>query len=389
MQKKVFAATAVVAAIVVFVVLTLVRNSATAPSDDYVLRDGLLETPVTVRGTTYLVPEAAIYDSGRTPEDLPALTDPAMTTAAAMDAVLGDELLGIDVEVAGKHRFYPYQIMNWHYVVNETSFNGASLIVTYDALTGAAQVYESSVVDGGGEQVRLSASGSVYENSMLLSDGSGSFWWATRGIAVTGRLAGKTLRQYPSTVMRWADWRDAYGAAGEVLSNETGHVRDYSRHPYGSYDTTMTVYFPMAHLDTRIEGTKWFTYGLVRNGEAMAFTRNHLVEVRVANETVGGEQVVAFYDEAYDLVRVFAAKSGDRQLTFTYDEEIDRITDNETGSVWSVTGVAKSGKLKGETLDALPTSPMFWFAWSSMFPETKIAAESALSEDKSNTNAAD
>lgn len=386
MQKKFLVATTLGVAIVVFVVLSLVRASVMAPKEEAVLTGGLLAAPIEVRGTSYLIPSDEVYDSGRTAEDVPPITAPVFTTAAVIDNALADDVYGIDVEVNGKHRFYSNQMLNWHYVVNDT-FEGKDIAVTFDVLTGSSMVYERTL---SGTTLSFAATGKVYESSMLLGDGEGNNWWMTRGVAVSGPRVGTSLTVYPSTVMMWGAWRDAYGDTGEVLSGETGYVRDYMRHPYGAYDNAMTVYFPMHTIDSRIEGTKWWTFGLARNGEAMAFTRKLLSEVHVTNETLGGEALVALYDADFAVARVFAATTPDgQQLTFAYDEEKERITDNETGSVWSATGVATSGTLRGTALTEYGTQPMFWFAWASMYPNTAIAADATLHEDTANTNAAD
>jgi hypothetical protein len=48
------------------------------------------------------------------------------------------------------------------------------------------------------------------------------------------------------------------------------------------------------------------------------------------------------------------------------------ITDVETGSTWSVTGIATAGLLAGTQLEPVPHGNHFWFAWVAFSPETTI-----------------
>src|SRR5439155_25880125 len=48
------------------------------------------------------------------------------------------------------------------------------------------------------------------------------------------------------------------------------------------------------------------------------------------------------------------------------------IKDRETGSTWSLDGVALAGPLKGAELPAVPHLDAFWFAWAAFHNETSI-----------------
>lgn len=377
MQKKfLFGVTLGVAAVTVIIILA-VRGAQLAGGEqsEAALVNGVLAESVRHDGRDYIVPPTLVYDSLQKSDALPSLQNPAVTSIANMDGVLGDDVFGIDVAVDGTHRFYPYQILNWHYVINDT-FGDKTLAVTYDPLTASAMVFERSAEE------KFSATGFIYENSMLLGDGAND-WWQTRGIAVIGPRAGDTLATYPSEVLSWGDWKDAY-PNGEVLSDETGFARDYARHPYGGYDAAFTVYFPVGTTDTRIEGLKSRVFGVVLDGQAMAFVNTLLKQVTVANESVGGNAVVGMYDPEQEIVRVFRSTVDGQLLTFIYDEDGEEIVDNETGSIWSTTGIATSGELRGTQLAQVQTSSMFWFAWSSAYADTMIAAASLLAEPAEN-----
>jgi hypothetical protein len=48
------------------------------------------------------------------------------------------------------------------------------------------------------------------------------------------------------------------------------------------------------------------------------------------------------------------------------------ITDRETGSIWSITGVATDGDMAGTQLDRIVSADHLWFSWAAFNPETRI-----------------
>ena len=50
----------------------------------------------------------------------------------------------------------------------------------------------------------------------------------------------------------------------------------------------------------------------------------------------------------------------------------DKFIDNETGSVWDITGLCVDGKLKGKWLIPKPHSNHFAFAWLTFHPDSEI-----------------
>ena len=203
-----------------------------------------------------------------------------------MDSILADEVSGIDVAVNGDHRFYPDQILNWHQVVNDT-FNAQSLLVVHDPLSGTSIAYENIGA--------FKASGEVYNNTLLMDDGAGSLWLASRGIAIVGDAVGAELKQFPSRTMSWATWKALYPNEEVLDASATGVTRDYTRHPYGSYGETPTVYFPLNSTDARI-AVKTLVLGLDVNGEQLAIPESVMATANVVNDTVGGVPLTAFYD---------------------------------------------------------------------------------------------
>lgn len=330
------------------------------------LNGGIYASAVTRDGVTSLVPGDEIYTSGVVEGGIPALTNPKYASVASSDAVLADDLYGIDLELNGEHRFYPVQIMNWHEVVND-SWGDRDIAVTYCPLCGTGVVYDRNLAD---QELTLSVTGQVYNNNTILKDDkTGSLWVQALGIAVQGTSIGKSLTVIPSTMMQWKTWKSEY-PSGLVLSTDTGITRDYTRHPYGGYDTSKGMYFPMNFTSPDFT-SKWMVYGVTDGTNGVAFSDIVLKGTGLGTAAIGETPVIAVYDFSIDAVRVFSAQlpdEKDKTITFAFDFAKKRLTDTLTNSVWSASGLAISGAYKGIQLQELPTTRGYWACIAALHP---------------------
>jgi hypothetical protein len=62
-----------------------------------------------------------------------------------------------------------------------------------------------------------------------------SWWQQATGQAIVGELTGTQLKFLPSQLVSWDAFR-AEHSNGQVLSRDTGHIRDYGANPYAGYD---------------------------------------------------------------------------------------------------------------------------------------------------------
>ena len=337
------------------------------------LDGGLYASAVTRAGVTSLVPGDELYNSGVLEGGIPALTNPKYASVLASDAIIADDLYGIDLSINGEHRFYPVQILNWHGVVND-SWGGKDVAVTYCPLCATGTVYDRTV---DGVVTTFAATGQVYNNNTVLRDAqTNSLWVQGIGTAAQGPMIGQSLSVIPSHMMTWDDWKRTY-PSGLVLSTDTGVVRDYARHPYSGYDTSEGMYFPMNHTSSSFT-PKWITYGVTDGTYGLAFADTVLRGTGINIAYLGDEKVIAVYDYATGEARVF--QTGDR--TFSYDFAKKRLTDDETGSVWNAYGEAISGDEKGAHLLQYQVTRGFWGCMTALHPTwaavtTKVPVEPA------------
>lgn len=276
----------------------------------------------------------AIVSGGVGSASIPAINDPKFESVVAADQYLKNDGEGLSVAVGSKHRFYPYQLLVWHQIVNET-FAGQSLLVSYSPLTDSGLVYERTLGDAGDAPV-FAVSGQLLDNNLLMQDAkSQSLWSQATGKAVQGSLTGSSLTPYPADVMSWQSFKDNF-STGEVLSRDTGATRDYTRDPYQLYEQSKDIWFPLNHTDARIDA-KTVVYGLAVGGATKAYPLKTIMADKTITDTIGATGVTIVYDAKLQTVRA------------------------------SVT----------DTKDPILAEEFYWFSWAATYPDTDLYAPEA------------
>jgi hypothetical protein len=291
--------------------------------------------------------------SGGPPKDgIPSVDDPSFWSVSEADEFLapGDVVFGVagDSDV----KAYPQRILVWHEITND-AIDGENVSVTYCPLTGTAMGFFRGETEFG-------VSGRLVNSNLVMYDReTDSRWPQVLGTAMSGPFEGQSLTEFPLAWTTWAEWKAAHPDT-VVLSEETGHVRNYNRDPYGEYNPPRgyytnenTLFAPLSEDDRYQE--KEVVVGARPPEGAVAFRKESLREQGLLTGAVDGATVHAVYDPALDTAHVYR---GD-------------------GSDLSVSDGAVS--VGGETVapDALPLERVvdldaMWFAWAGFYPETVV-----------------
>ena len=238
--------------------------------------------------TRHSIPLDQILDGGPGRDGILALINPKFTSIANADRSITDDVDGILVTVGPVAKFYPYNSIVWHEIVNDV-VNGKPLVVTFCPLCGSAIVFDAQV---NGKAEQFGVSGKLYNSNLLMYDKTTeSLWSQIEGTAVVGDLTGTKLALYPSQVISFKTLRARYPNA-EVLSTETGHGRNYSLYPYGNYNNSNDLYFPISITDTRLP-TKEIMYVVNFNNHSVAFKVSDLKLGVIARVDVAGKELIA------------------------------------------------------------------------------------------------
>lgn len=215
-----------------------------------------------------------ILEGGPGKEGIPAINNPKFVKIN--EAKIRDDVLGVLVDINGKKRYYPFNILVWHELVND-SFNGSEIVVTFCPLCGSAIVFNARVKK---ERLQFGVSGKLYESNLLMYDKrTESLWSQSRGEAVVGDYTGTKLELVKMQVLRFDELKSKYPET-QILSEKTDHYRDYSFYPYGDYESTEKLYFPVSVHDKRFPA-KEIMYVFNVNDKSVAFPIKNFGSKRV------------------------------------------------------------------------------------------------------------
>ncbi len=278
--------------------------------------------------STSSLPREQILRGGPPRDGIPALSDPRLIPAK--DAAYlkpTDRIVGISLK--GQARAYPIAILNWHEIVND-SIDGLRFAVTYCPLCGTAITFDATI---DGSPTDFGVSGLLYNNDVLLYDReTESLWSQVLGEAISGERVGRKLTPLPTRHTTWRDWRERHPDT-LVLSDDTGHFRDYQRNPYAGYEESRHTYFALTRTAPDYYHPKEVVVGLGINGVYKAYPFIELDKQGKSrfSDSVNGSR----FDFAWDSVN--------RSVT---------ITDSSGQPVAGIQG--------------------FWFAWFAFHPDTEV-----------------
>ena len=282
-------------------------------------------------GVKHSVPLEEILSGGPPKDGIPSIDNPKFISSKEADAWLTDEEPGIAFSQGNTHRFYPYQIIVWHEIVNDT-IEGQRVLVTYCPLCLTGFVVDPLVQ---GERVEFGTSGKLWKSNLVMYDRkTDSLWSQVLAEAIVGEMTGTKLAVLSSDQMRYGNWKKKF-PQGEILSRDTGAQRFYGQSPYGDYFSVTGLAISLANpKDTRLANDA-FVFGIVINEKAKAYSTDAVKAQGTVEDSFEGTDIVLRYDTELDVVRMF------RKLANGEEERINPI----------------SG---------------FWFSWAAAHPDTEL-----------------
>lgn len=202
--------------------------------------------------------EASPWISKRDP-----LVQTSPSSIAEADQYLNDDGLGIVVSIGATSRFYPYQILAWHQLVQE-SIVGRDLLITYSPLTDTPRVFSARI---GGQTPTFFVGETIINNNLVIQDDQNRAWQQLTGIGQGGGV----LESLPSDLMTWREFKKQH-PQGDVLSKPNDGSSDYTHDPYVSYRDNRDVLYPLSHKDLRLPA-KQRIWGTLISGAPVAYTQ--------------------------------------------------------------------------------------------------------------------
>ncbi|VAW69595.1 hypothetical protein MNBD_GAMMA10-2333, partial [hydrothermal vent metagenome] len=266
-----------------------------------------------------LIPVGEIYRGGPPKDGIPSIDKPEFVSAGEARFLKNDDRI-LGVHTGGSVKAYPVKILNWHEIVND-----GDTLVSYCPLCGTGMVFSVPDSDFG-------VSGLLYNSDMLLYDRkTESLWSQIQAQAISGKRKGEKLMMRVVENTRWENWLRKHPDT-KVLSTNTGYDRNYSRSPYGGYDTSSALYFPVSTQSRRYH-PKEKVIGLHINGQYKAYPFVELDKAGsdIIYDDVGGEKIEVHFSRVH-----------------------------------------RSAVVKLRSGETLPTVMSYWFAWFAFHPDADV-----------------
>jgi cytochrome c biogenesis protein CcdA len=260
-------------------------------------------------------------------DGIPSIDTPTFLPLASFKH--SDAVQAIVMEDGQQVKVYPYNILNWHEIVNDT-VNDIPVAITFCPLCGSAIVYDRRV---GGETLTFGVSGFLLESNMIMFDREyESLWQQSTGKVLAGKNLDQELNLAPFQRLTMGEVRTLYPNA-LVLSEDTGYTRDYGRNPYSGYEDSQDYVFTPSKENLRFpsktifvvfrleDNTVGFPYGALTDGKQYETTvkGNKLTLERDGDlltiiDSEGGE--LPFY---FEMWFSFAIQHGENAIIFEPD----------------------------------------------------------------------
>ncbi|MEM9487239.1 MAG: DUF3179 domain-containing protein [Cyanobacteria bacterium P01_F01_bin.116] len=243
--------------------------------------------------------------NGGPPKDgIPSIDTPEFDTAATTPFSSDDLVVGMVVN--GEAKAYPYNVLNWHEIVND-EIGGVNVSVTYCPLCDTIIAFDRG-------ETTFGVSGKLYQSCLVMYDRADDTLYAQPwGTGIVGPNVNKQVDMLPATKTTLGQWLEQYPDS-QILSTRTGHKRNYSGYPYGTYYTDETIVFDVRNQDQlelhpkEIVSYVWEPDGETPHnrfsGDSFQFVHDEVKRQGSQEAELSGRTVQARWDESLETVVV-------------------------------------------------------------------------------------
>lgn len=272
-------------------------------------------------------------------------------------------------------------MLRQHEIANatlQTTSGPLDLAVTHCPFTGTSMVFDRTAAGG----AEFGVSGILFQSNLVMYDRntSESLWPQMMGQARCGPANGTELPLFPSIEMRWDGWVSLYPGT-LVWGSPPEDLKGYDINPYQGFDELESGFtFPMPPINSALP-PKEVVLGIGGDGgTAWAFpfsSLEGLTQMAAIEGSFGTTRAVMFWDRSRRAASAYSRTLGGDLLTFRGGST--DLVDVETGSRWTVDGLAVEGPLAGSRLDRIgQTYVAYWGAWQAFFPLGRIWGQHGL-----------
>ncbi len=178
--------------------------------------------------------------NGGPPKDgIPSIDNPVFDTSQTTPFKSGELVIGVVVN--GEAKAYPLGILNWHEIVNDT-IGDQNITVSYCPLCDTTVAFDRG-------NTTFGVSGKLYQSCLVMFDRTDDTLYSQPwALAVVGKNVNTSLTRVATVKTTLGEWLKKHPQS-KILATKTGHNRDYSRYPYGTYNSNTELVFPVRNQE--------------------------------------------------------------------------------------------------------------------------------------------
>lgn len=178
-----------------------------------------------------------VLSGGPSKDGIPPIDNPQFTHVNQASAIAPTSPV-ISIEIDGDARAYPFSVLIWHEIVND-SVAGIPVAITFCPLCNASIAFDRRV---DGITLDFGTTGKLRNSDLIMYDRQTESWWQQfTGEGIVGEYAGKVLKMLPARIEAYSDFA-ARHPFGKVLVPNDPSLRDYGRNPYHGYDSSVSPF---------------------------------------------------------------------------------------------------------------------------------------------------
>ena len=319
----------------------------------------------------WLIPQDQVQSGGSDKDGIPALLNPEMISAEEA-SYLDDDDLVIGFEDRGRAKAYSHKILDHHEIINDR-IGSKDIAITYCPLTGTGIGWDRNF---NGSATTFGVSGLLYNSNLIPYDRATNSHWTQIGLTcVNGKRIGERMNTYPVIETTWGSWRQMYPET-QVISTNTGHIRDYEDYPYGNYREEDALLFSVAILDERLP-KKERVHALVDDELVKVYRLDHFLPNPVITDLVNEREIVLVGSPAQKFITSFEnIQVNGEWLNFFpqggYTTEngfvFPTVMVDQFGNGYNVFGEVVAGPNQGDQLEPTTSFMAYWFSLTSFYP---------------------
>ncbi len=209
------------------------------------------------------------------------------------------------------------------------------------------------------------------QNFLMRDEETGTYWQQISGRAISGPLAGKTLRLIHFDELTFALWKSEE-PKGTVMKDVAAFAPEYSP---GDWDVKMkSAPTVISHAAPGL-AARDLMLGVHAGGASRAFPYETVKREKLILDRVGTEPILLVLGPDNESVRAFSRTlPGGRGVADFYriTDPAGIMIDSIGAGQWNFRGCATGGPMKGACLTPVEAIKDYWFDWREYNPGTTV-----------------